>query len=190
MIRDYNRPPYREIGLELGCEVMVIDPDAAAADGRARIDDHAALLRRLRQLGVMTLHAIHDDSTAEIVSAFSAHHIVPLGDVERFDATPTRLRRLHELAERYPGDWTPDRDGAPFEELAEGRYAGLSYDLSFDTRGGAGGYWISTSSDLDRICRLLGELADESDPRTIFDLDTGQEIPITVTTIVTPTKED
>jgi hypothetical protein len=83
----------------------------------------------------------------------------------------TRMQRLQALAGSYSGDWTEDRDGAPFTELAEGRYAAI-IDREHNRSGRD--WWISTFATIGEALAGLAEQALEGDIAIgVIDLDTG-----------------
>lgn len=94
-------------------------------------------------------------------------------EVKDLSQTSVRVARLEALADEYPGDWTPDCDGAPFEELAESRFAVVIDRES--SQSSARDWWLSTRETLaDALAVLAEAIIDGQGPHGIFDLDTGQ----------------
>lgn len=84
----------------------------------------------------------------------------------------TRIQRLRALAIAHPGDWTEDRDGAPFTELAESRYAAI-VDREDYAEGGRD-WWLGVRDSLpEALAWLADEILDGEIPIGVVDLDTG-----------------
>ena len=85
-----------------------------------------------------------------------------------------RIQRLRALAIAYPGDWTEDRDGTPFAELAESGYAAI-IDRVHDVDGGIPrDWWLSVRGSLpEALAWLADEILDGEIPIGVIDLDIG-----------------
>lgn len=90
----------------------------------------------------------------------------------RLDELLARSARLRDLAATYAGDWTEDQDGAPFQELAESRYAAIINRAHYDE---APDWWISAYDAMSDALAWLGDSVLEGhDPVGVIDLDTGE----------------
>lgn len=98
--------------------------------------------------------------------------------------TATRVERLHDLADVYDGDWTPDKDGAPTEELAASPFAWVvrrthdsdGFPVHPDDLGCD--YFVGTSETVKDAVARLEQDAETWEPVAIIDLDTGRTTPV------------
>lgn len=96
--------------------------------------------------------------------------------------TAKRIESLEYLADRFPGDWTPDKDGASFDELAASRYAVVQGHGEWNegpgrlTERADDGWWIST---WDTVAEARTALIACDRPWGIWDLDTKRDLKVT-----------
>lgn len=169
-------------GLEAGCKVDLIDPDAAA---NVRTESWSRMLRNMREIGPFTVTEVVDsEGLVELTNGISMA-TVNRGDVVRDcdDAQTARMARFQTLYELFGGE-----AGVPESTDTIERYV-IPQKNEHPT--GEGDYAYVWGDDFQTVAEQAGsDMLDGWMPADCFDLDTGQKIELHYASpVITPAEE-